>query len=135
MWTEKHSYTTYDCVDNFSMQMQTSIHCQYCGILFLLHCVMVFMFLYAYYVMLYRRCSQLQFLAYFKVLMLNVTICNVLLHLSNFCLCLSSIADFSNTGVRAPTSAESALFSCAKNNLVWTCGLSESHGNFSMAIF
>ena len=31
-------------------------------------------------------------------------------HLSSFCLCLSSVADFSNTGVRAPTSAECAPF-------------------------
>ena len=30
----------------------------------------------------------------------------MLLHLSNFCLCLSSVADFSNTGARALTSAE-----------------------------
>ena len=35
----------------------------------------------------------------FKVLMLNVAICIVLLHLSHFCLCLSSVADFLNTGL------------------------------------
>ena len=39
----------------------------------------------------------------FKVLTLNIAICIVLLHLSNFC--LSSVADFSNTRARAPTSA------------------------------
>ena len=41
----------------------------------------------------------------FKVLTLNVTICIVLLHFSNFCFSLSSVADFLNTGARAPTSA------------------------------
>ena len=48
----------------------------------------------------------------FKVLTLNVAICNVLLHLSKFCLCLSlsSVADFSNTGARAPTLVERAPF-------------------------
>ena len=46
----------------------------------------------------------------FKVLTLNVTICIVLLHFSNFCFSLSSVADFSNTGARAPTSAGRALF-------------------------
>ena len=39
----------------------------------------------------------------FKVLTLNVTICIVCLHFSSFC-CLSFVADFSNTGARAPTS-------------------------------
>ena len=45
----------------------------------------------------------------FKVLTLNVTICIVCLHFSSFC-CLSSVADFSNTEARAPTSAERAPF-------------------------
>ena len=54
----------------------------------------------------------------FKVLKLSVTICAVLLHLSNFCLKLSSVADFSNTWARAPT-----LFIHAKGNMVWTYGL------------
>ena len=40
----------------------------------------------------------------FKVLTLNVAICIVCLHFSSFC-CLSSVADFSNTEARAPTSA------------------------------
>ena len=52
-----------------------------------------------------------------KVLTLNVTICIVLLHLSCFCLCLSFVADFSNNGARAPTSAERVLF-YAKNDAV-----------------
>ena len=38
----------------------------------------------------------------FKVLTLNVAICSVCLHFSSFD-CLSSVADFSNTEVRAPT--------------------------------
>ena len=45
----------------------------------------------------------------FKVLMLNVAICSVCLHFSSFCH-LSSVADFSNTEVRAPTSAGRAPF-------------------------
>ena len=45
----------------------------------------------------------------FKVLMLNVAICIVCLHFSSFC-CLSSVADFSNTEARAPTSAGRAPF-------------------------
>ena len=41
----------------------------------------------------------------FQVLTLNVTICTLRLYFSNFCFTLSSGADFSNTGARAPTSA------------------------------
>ena len=41
----------------------------------------------------------------FRVLTLNVAIWIVCLHLSSFCLSLSSVADFSNTEARAPTSA------------------------------
>ena len=40
----------------------------------------------------------------FKVQTLNVAMCIVCLHFSSFC-CLSSVADFSNTEARAPTSA------------------------------
>ena len=43
-----------------------------------------------------------------KVRTFSVAICTVLLHLSSFCLCLNSVADFSNTGTRSPTSAERA---------------------------
>ena len=46
----------------------------------------------------------------FKVLTVNVTICIVYLHFSNFCFSLSSVADFSNTGARALTSAGHAPF-------------------------
>ena len=45
----------------------------------------------------------------FKVLTLNVAICSVYLHFSSFCR-LSSVADFSNTEARAPTSAGRAPF-------------------------
>ena len=45
----------------------------------------------------------------FKVLTLNVAICSVCLHFSSFCR-LSSVADFSNTEARAPTSAGWAPF-------------------------
>ena len=44
----------------------------------------------------------------FRVLTLNVAICIVCLHFSSFC--LSSVADFSNTEARAPTSAGHAPF-------------------------
>ena len=45
----------------------------------------------------------------FKVLTLNVAICIVCLHFSSF-YCLGSVADFSNTETRAPTSAGRAPF-------------------------
>ena len=45
----------------------------------------------------------------FKVLTLNVAICIACLHFCSFC-CVSSVADFSNTEVRAPTSAGHAIF-------------------------
>ena len=45
----------------------------------------------------------------FKVLTLNVAICIVCLHFSNFC-CLCSVVDFSNTKARVPTSAGAPLF-------------------------
>ena len=44
----------------------------------------------------------------FKVLTLNAGMWTIFLHQSNFCLSLSSIADFSNTWVRALTSVEHA---------------------------
>ena len=46
----------------------------------------------------------------FKVLMLNVAIFIVCLHFSNFFFSLHSLADFSNTEARAPTSAGCTLF-------------------------
>ena len=50
--------------------------------------------------------SSGSWLILFRVLALSVAMCTVLLHLSNFCLGLSSVADFSNTWARSPTSAE-----------------------------
>ena len=44
----------------------------------------------------------------FKILTLSVAICAVLLHQSNFCSCLSSVADFSNSRTRTIISAERA---------------------------
>ena len=59
----------------------------------------------------------------FKVQTLNVAIFIVCLHFSSFC-CLSSVADFSNTDARAPTSAGHAPFLPARRAmrfmfLVW----------------
>ena len=48
----------------------------------------------------------------FQVLTLNVAICIVYLHFSNFC--LSTVADFSNTEARAPSPAERASFPPAR---------------------
>ena len=50
----------------------------------------------------------------FRVLTLNVAICIVCLHFSSFC--LSSVADFSNTEARAPTSAGRAPFLPARKH-------------------
>ena len=54
----------------------------------------------------------------FKVLMLNVTICIVFLHLSSFSLCLSSVADFSNTGA-TNLSRTCPFFTHMKDHVVW----------------
>ena len=72
----------------------------------------------------------------FKVLTLNVAICIVSVHFSNFC-CLSSAADFLNTEVRASTSAGRApfFFTCAKSDAVYVCDLSVGHGYLSIADF
>ena len=69
----------------------------------------------------------------FRVLTLNVAICIVCLHFSSFCLSLSSVADFSNTEARVPTSAP--FFTHAKSDAVYVCGLSVGHGYLSMAVF
>ena len=70
----------------------------------------------------------------FKFLTLNVAICSVCLHFSSFD-CLSSVADFSNTEARAPTSAGRApFFTRAKSDAVCVCGLSVGHGYLSMAV-
>ena len=67
--------------------------------------------------------------------MLNVAIRIVCLHLSSF-YCLSSVADFSNTEARAPTSAGHApCFTRTKSNAVYVCVLSVGYGYLSMAVF
>ena len=57
----------------------------------------------------------------FRVLTLNVTICIVCLDFSSFCLSLSSVADFSNTEARAPTSAGRAPFLPARRAMRFMC--------------
>ena len=102
-------------------------------------------------VWVYRcSCMQIMFILYstadavtsgswpilFRVLTLNIAICIVCLHFSSFCLSLSSVADFSNTEARAPTSAGRApFFTRAKSNAVYVCGLSVGHGYLAMAMF
>ena len=56
----------------------------------------------------------------FKVLMLNVAICVVRLHFSNFH--LSSVADFSNTEARVPTSAGRISFLLARRAMQFAHG-------------
>ena len=55
----------------------------------------------------------------FKVLTLNVGIYIVLLHLSNFCFCLCSVANFSNNGARALTSAGCTSFLPARRAMLF----------------
>ena len=70
----------------------------------------------------------------FKVLTLNVAIYSVGLHFSSFD-CLNSVADFSNTEARAPTSAGGTpFFTRAKSDAVCVCGLSVGHCYLSMAV-
>ena len=70
----------------------------------------------------------------FKVLTINVAICIVRFHLSNFHLCLSFLADFFNNRTKAPTSTKHAPF-FVKGVTVSTYGFSESHGNLLMVVF
>ena len=71
---------------------------------------------------------------FFKVLTLNVAICIVRLHLSNFC--LSSETDFSKLrpGLQ-PQQDAPFFFTRTKRDAVWTCGLSVGHVYLSMAVF
>ena len=66
----------------------------------------------------------------FKVVTLNVAICSVCLHFSSFD-CLSSVADFSNTEARAPTSAGRAPFLPARRAMRFVYVV---HGYLSMAV-
>ena len=71
----------------------------------------------------------------FKVLTLNVAICIVLLHFSNYCFNLSSVADFSNTDQGSNLSQTPHFFTRVKSHAVWTSALSMSHGDLLMAMF
>ena len=67
------------------------------------------MFLYAYDTILCSAANTVNsgnWFTQFKVLTLNVAMLTMFLHLNNFGLGLTSIADFSNPKARAPTSAE-----------------------------
>ena len=68
----------------------------------------------------------------FKVLMLNVAICSVCLHFSSFDR-LSSVADFSNTEARAPTSTGHAPFLPARRAMRFVY-VYVGHGYLSMAV-
>ena len=68
----------------------------------------MFMFLHTYNVDIVLSCISCEFgelVIVFKVLTFNVTLF-MFLHLSKLGLGLGSVADFSNTEARAPTSAE-----------------------------
>ena len=70
----------------------------------------------------------------FKVQTLNVAICIVCLHFRSFCY-LSSVADFSNTEARAPTSVGRAPFlTRAKSDAVYVYGWSVGQGYLSTAV-
>ena len=66
----------------------------------------------------------------FKVLM-----CIVLLYESNFGLGLSSVANFSNTGARTPTSAGRASCCPARKTMRFGHMVSISHGNRFLPVF
>ena len=71
----------------------------------------------------------------FKVLTLNVAICIVCLNFSSFC-CLRSVADFFEHWGQGPNlSRTRPLFTRAKSDVVYVCGLSVGHGYLSMAVF
>ena len=75
--------------------------------------VSVFLNVYYVYVMIYRRSCQLQLVTYsFKIPSLNVTIFIPFLHSSNFCMCLRSVADFSELELQPQQNA--SLFLLAR---------------------
>ena len=72
----------------------------------------------------------------FPVLKLNVAICIVLLHFSNFCFNLSYVDGFWDNWGRALNPAGCVpFFTRTKSNAVWTGGLSVGYGNLLMAVF
>ena len=68
----------------------------------------------------------------FRVLTLNVSICIVCWHFSSFS--LSSVADFSNTEAGLQPQQDAPLFTRAKSDAIYVCGLSVGHGYLSMAV-
>ena len=68
----------------------------------------------------------------FKVLTLNVAICILCLHFSNFCW-LSWF--FEHWGQGSNFSRTRLIFTCAKSDAVFTSGLSVGHVYLSMAVF
>ena len=71
----------------------------------------------------------------FRVLTLKVAICIVCLHFSSFC-SLSSVADFfEHWGQDSNLSRTRPIFTRAKSDAVYVCGLSVGHGYLSMAVF
>ena len=71
----------------------------------------------------------LRFLRWMSLFVLFVSI------FCSFC-CLSSVANFSNTEARPPTSAgRSPFFTRTKSDAVYTCALSVGQGYLSMAAF
>ena len=90
---------------SFSMSIQwlASIHCQFCDIWYL-WCECISSIVCKLCLSYVLRPMQLALVVdLFRVLTLNVAICIFCLHFSSFC--LSSVADFSNTEARTPTSA------------------------------
>ena len=79
--------------------------------------------------------SSDSWLILFKVLTLSVSICTVLLYLSNFCLSVSFKANYSNTKTKAPTSAERAPYLPAQRAMRFRYMVWVNHGNLSMAVF
>ena len=114
-----------------------SIQCRYCGLLYLHYGgISVFVCILCLLWSITEIVSFTRWSIQFKVLMLNVVICILLLHFSNFYFSLSFVADFFNTGSRVPTSAGCIIFfTCTKGNAVWWCGLCMSHSYLSISVF
>ena len=137
---QKHSCTTYNCIDRIFLRRCRDQHPSVASIL-----VFDFYFTVAVYVFLfviYMLCSIVDAVIsdcwpiLSEVLTLNDAVCIALLHLSYICLCLSFVADFSDIRLWAPTSAKGVtFFTHEKGDMVWTHGLSESHGYHKMAVF
>ena len=126
-WTEKHSYTTYDCVNRvFHADAVTNI----ASIVVFLISTSLWWYLCSCTYTMSMLCSTTDAVSsgcwsiLFKVLTLNVAFCIM------FCGWFFEYwGQCSNRSKRRP------FFTCTKGDTVWTHGLSESHGNLSMALF